>query len=175
MSVQIRSGGRVHAEEVIDLPMPASAVWGQMRDLKRFLTLDPLHIDVRRTDADAPSDCEPTSMRRCSLTIRHRLLGVGVDRRSRVLWWREGRGYAVSDLSTRGVRVGFPHVCKYEVERITPDRSRLRVSATGKWTAVWMPTWMIRAWMWWVMRATRSRIEIELQMVEIMRRRAMRK
>ena len=38
-----------------------------------------------------------------------------VTRRGRVCWWREGVGFAVSDLSMRGGRVGFPHVCGYRV------------------------------------------------------------
>ncbi len=175
MSVRLSRGGHVHAEEVISLDMPASAVWGQMRDFRRFLTLDPLHSDVREFGRRAIAPSNAANPKGTRLTIRHRLFGIEIDRVSKVLWWREGRGYAVSDLSRRGVRVGFPHVCRYEVEADGPYRSRLRVSATGKWTARWTPAWMVRVWMWWVMRATRARIEVELHTVEVMRRRAIRR
>jgi hypothetical protein len=143
----VDSKWRVHAEVAVDLAMSAGAVWGQMRDLPRFLATDPLHAGIR---TDGPG---PGGWKGVPIVIEHRLAGVGPDRVGRVLTWEEGRGFSVSDLSRRGVRVGFPHVCGYEVEA-TPGGSRVRVSARGVWTARFVPRWVVRAWLWWVMAGT---------------------
>ncbi len=146
---------RVNATKTIDLPLPASVVWGQMRDLRRFITMDPLHAKVR--DEVPTGRAIPAVGTR--LVIEHRLAGLRVHRRSRLLRWREGRGYAVSDLSRRGNHVGFPHICEYEIMPVTERSSRLRLSARGRWTATWMPVWLVRLWLLWVMRATGLRVE----------------
>ena len=148
---------RVRARGVIDVPLPASAVWGQMRDVQRFLTLDPLHVRVTPAGERRPGRAGQ------ELVISHRLLGIGPDRRGRVLRWREGRGYAVSDLSRRGNRRGFPHICAYEVEPAGPGRCRLTIAARGVWTARWLPRWAGRLWIWWVLVATDARVRRELR------------
>lgn len=158
LRVRVSEDWRVHAEDVIELALPARTVWGQMRDLRRFLTLDPLHAEVVVEGGAAVGAG-------AGLTIRHRFLGLGVDRVGRVLRWNDGRGYSVSDLSRRGVGVGFPHVCSYDLEEVGAERCVLRVSATGRWTARWMPVWMVRLWMWWVLVQTRARIVRELDAV----------
>ena len=146
---------RVTATKKIDLPLPASVVWGQMRDLRRFITMDPLHAKVR--DEVPTGRAIPAVGTR--LVIEHRLAGLRVLRRSRLLYWREGRGYAVSDLSRRGHHAGFPHVCEYEIMPVTERSSSLRLSVRGRWTATWMPVWMVRIWLMWVMYATGQRME----------------
>lgn len=106
------------------------------------------------------------------LGLKHRFLGLGVDRVGRVLKWDEGRGFAVSDLSRRGVRRRFPHVCAFRLEPLDGGRSRLHVSAIGRWTATWMPRWLVRGWMWWVLAGTRGRIEAEMRGFWLARQRA---
>ncbi len=47
MRIVVDDRWRVDATACLDVPLSASAVWGQMRDFQRFLTLDPLHRRVR--------------------------------------------------------------------------------------------------------------------------------
>ena len=47
MRIVVDTRWRVDATAWLDVPLGASAVWGQMRDIQRFLTLDPLHKRVR--------------------------------------------------------------------------------------------------------------------------------
>lgn len=171
MSVRIGRDWHVHAEEVIEVPLSAGAVWGQMRDVCRFLSLDPLHAEVLLSVPRAGHHGVRTP-KGFGLVLKHRFLGLGVDRVGRVLKWDEGRGFAVSDLSRRGVRRGFPHVCAYRVEPLDGGRSRLHVSAIGRWTATWMPRWLVRGWMLWVVAGTRGRIEGEMRGLWLARQRA---
>lgn len=168
MKLSVDKHWRVDASHSIRLPLPTSIVWGQMRDLKRFVTIDPLHKRVRAA-ATARRSAIPCQGE--SLVIEHRFLGFGPDRLSRVLRWREGRGYAISDLSRRGVHVGFPHVCVYDVELIDAHTSRLTIAARGRWTATYLPRPVIKFWLWWVMRSTAARIETELLALTITLRR----
>jgi len=160
MRITIDRARRVRATSSIELPLPASAVWGQMRDARRFLTLDPLHRRVI-----TPYSCEPLLRQGDHLRIPHRLAGVGPDRVGRVLRWVEGRGYVISDLSQRGPRRGFPHVCAYWLDSVSPTRSRLRIDIHGRWTARWTTRALARAWLWWVMRATEQRIAAEFRAI----------
>lgn len=158
MRLTIDERWRVHASSDIDLPLPVSVVWGQMRDLPRFLSLDPLHARVRIAGARVPGQ----GWVGVPLVIEHRLFGIGPDRRGRVLSWREGVGYAVSDLSKRGNRVGFPHVCVYELFERGRGTCLLRVSARGVWTARWTPRVLVKLWLWWVLFATEARVRGEV-------------
>lgn len=153
MKIDITPSWRVHARGSVEIPLPSSTVWGQMRDLAHFLCIDPLHARVL-----VERGCAGAALLGTNVRIEHRLLGIGPDRVGRVLRYVEGRGFAVSDLSTRGVHVGFPHVCQYELEEGGAGLARLHVSARGKWTATWMPRWMVRAWLWWILRSTESMI-----------------
>jgi hypothetical protein len=148
---------RVHASHAIRLPLPASTIWGQMRDLRRFLTIDPLHKRVRSVDGRRTSISQAGD----TFIIEHRVCSIGPDRLSRVLRWREGHGYAVSDLSRRGVHVGFPHVCEYDVRSINAQASLLTIAVRGRWTARFLPRPLIKLWLWWVLRSTAARIEAE--------------
>jgi hypothetical protein len=126
-----------------------------MRDVQRFLTDDPLHADVVFDSLPDPH----RSFVGAKLTIRHRLLGIGPDRIGRILTWREGRGYAISDLSRRGVNRGFPHICAFDLAPRTDKSCTLTVSARGKWTATWVPRPLVRLWLWWVLKATEARLK----------------
>ena len=167
MRIVIDKKWRVKAQSAIIVPLPAGAVWGQMRDWQRFITRDPLHRSVRVTGKGSASD----TPRGTRIVIEHRLLGIGPDRVGRILRWREGCGYVFSDLSGRGVRRGFPHVCSYEVEVLTEDTCRVTAWVRGKWTATWIPRWAARAWIWWVLRGTEVRLASELAAYARWRRR----
>lgn len=160
MKIQIDRNWRVCATGHVDLPLPAISVWGQMRDVERFLSMDPLHTGVRM-ERDEGTPAEGTFRGR-RVVIPHRLMGVGPTRVGRILVWREQRGFAISDLSQRSVRVGFPHVCSYALQPMGKDCCRLVISARGRWTATWVPRPFVRAWLWWVMRATEGHIATEM-------------
>ncbi len=154
MKIDINSTWRVHAAGSVEVALPAQTVWGQMRDVAGFLCIDPLHARVL-----VEQGRHGATLLGSNVLIEHRVLGVGPDRLGRVLKFEEGRGFAVSDLSKRGVKVGFPHVCVYELEEMDATHSRIHVSARGKWTATWMPRWMVKVWLWWILRSTESMIE----------------
>ncbi len=162
---------RVNASHAFNLPLSASAVWGQMRDLLHFVSLDPLHVRLRFADEH---DSKPIPKPGDALVIEHRLCGLGPNRRSRLLRWREGRGYAISDLSQRGAHIGFPHVCMYDLQPVGTRTSRLTITARGKWTATRLPRWLVKAWLWWVLRATAARIRAEMMMVAAVQARHLR-
>ena len=179
MTIVVDDRWRVDATACLDVPLRASAVWGQMRDLRHFLTIDPLHRRVRiagaapptrrgagvAEDPGAPGATGATGAPipvGTALVIEHRLFGIGVNRRSRLLRWREGSGFAVSDLSSRGDHAGFPHVCIYEVVPLGDRSARLTIAARGRWTATWMPRWLVRLWLAWVMASTLRNIRVEL-------------
>lgn len=154
--VSIDARGRVDAAGSFDVPMPAAAVWSRMRDIEWFLTRDPLHVGVRVSRG-------PGASRKGSrLVLRHRLLGIGPDRVGRILTWNEGRGYAISDLSRRGVRTGFPHICTYEVSPLGGRRCRITLGARGLWTAKCVPRFMARLWLVWVIKATEAHVMLGL-------------
>lgn len=165
MPITLTKARRVRAVASIDLPLPASAVWGQMRDARRFLTLDPLHQRIV-----TPESNDPLLRKGDRLRIPHRLAGVGPDRVGRVLRWDEGRGYAISDLSRRGPTVGFPHICAYRLDEVDAERCRLQIKVVGRWTGRWAPRPLVRAWLLWVMSATERRITAEMKALARRRR-----
>ena len=136
MGVVITAGRRVACTAVVDLPISAGAAWGQLRHLPTSATHDPFHAGV----AVGPGG---------TLTIEHRYLGVRVVRVGRVLWWREGVGFAFSDLHRRDPSRAFPHVLSYRLEPTSANACRLHVRVGGRWTLP-SPRWVGRAWLWWV-------------------------
>jgi hypothetical protein len=166
MPIVIDRNWRVDATEPVEVPLRAEAVWGQMRNLREFLTIDPLHARVHFEPPDRFVPQVGTTIR-----IEHRFLGFGPDRVGRVLRWREGRGFAVSDLSRRGRHVGFPHVCEYSLEAIDDHRCRIVVSARGVWTARFLPRWLARLWLWWVISATRAHLAAHFRQLAALRAR----
>lgn len=106
-----------------------------MRNWRSFLECDPLHVRVERLSPAQPH---------ADLLIRHRLLGFGPDRVGGMLMLAEGEGFAVSDLSRRGVRVGFPHVCTFHLSPLGSGASLITVGVRGRWTAPCVPRPLIR-------------------------------
>jgi hypothetical protein len=155
IQLHIDNKWRVNCSGELTVPLPASIVWGQMRDLLRFICIDPLHAAARTLDGQPPRQGS-------RLIIQHRFLGLGPDRLSRVLTWHEGRGYSLSDLSQRGNRTGFPHICTYHVAPITETTSRLLITARGRWTATFLPRWAAKLWMWWILASTEAHLRHEL-------------
>jgi len=141
------------------LSMPRSAVWGQARAFRRFITLDPFHQRVELSD---PRPREGVAFRLIHGVGPFRLTRVG-----RILKWREGYGYAFSDLSTRGVQHGFPHIYEYELSDADNGSCRVAIIVRGRWTARWIPRLVVRAWLCAVMRSARTAIRNELLSVRV--------
>ena len=168
MRIEIDHQWRVRAACDLDVPMSATAVWGQMRDWRRFITIDPLHVRVRVLPHQSRSRRPPPHG--IPMMIEHRLLGFGPDRVGRIVRWDEGQGFAFSDLSKRGMRIGFPHICEYDLQVVSDESCRLTIGARGRWTARWWPRWMIRLWLAWVLAETRVCVKQELRRFDRWRR-----
>ena len=169
MRIELDARWRVRASCEVELPLNARAMWNLMRDFAAFCRVDPLHRLVR-FPVD-PGDDEGTTRseaivpyppRGANIVICHRLFGVGPDRIGRVLRWREGIGFAFSDLSQRGVRVGFPHVCSYDLTALRTDRCVLSIGACGVWTARRWPRWLVRWWLRYVLLETARMIRLHV-------------
>lgn len=165
MTVTVSPGGRVACAATLDLPMPASAAWGQLRDFGRYARHDPFHAGFRIARGVASAGA--------SLEIDHRLGPFRVRRVGRVLSWREwdGRsaGYAFSDLSTAGPRRGLPHVFSYRLTATGPHACRLLVRVGGRWTAP-TPHWIARLWLGWVFAVVVTRVRNGLLRFALARR-----
>ncbi len=176
MTPRIEIDDRWYVDASIDVPleMAASTAWGQMRDFQTFITIDPLHRRVRLVDRErllispAASAIE-SSPRGAQIVIEHRFCGIGPDRVGRIVHWREGRGFAFSDLSRRGERVGFPHVCGYELSAIDASRCTLTISARGRWTARWLPRFVAKYWLAWVLCETAGRVQHAMRRLSMIR------
>ena len=116
------------------LPFAPAYIWAFVSDLDRFFLVDPFHDKIHRDGRD--------------LVIEHCILGLRFDRVGRILHWHEGKGYAFSDLSARGPRVGFPHVFFITVAA----DGTLEIRVRGKWTARWMTRPLASAWLRYVAR-----------------------
>jgi hypothetical protein len=140
------AGGQGRSVDIaIDLIVKRSAerLWQQVRDLPRFLTIDPFHDEVilMRDEPAVGVD----------LTLSHNALGWRFLRFGRILSWRENSGYTFSDLAARGPRTGFPHVFQVQIEPLPspeelPPMSRLTIRVRGQWTSRLVPVWIGRLW-----------------------------
>ncbi len=126
-------------------------LWRIVSDLPSFLTIDPFHERVSLMRSRPAIGV--------NLVLDHCVFGVRLRRVGRILAWREGAGFAISDLSLRGKQVGFPHVFYYRIEpsyshaqmhdgdgSSTPT-AVLRVEVRGKWTSPVIPAWLGRLWL----------------------------
>jgi hypothetical protein len=120
-------------------------VWENIADLPRFACIDPFHSRIRVLG--------PALKAGVDLVLEHCAFGISFLRFGRLLRWREGHGYAFSDLSAHGPRQGFPHVF---FVTLTPAESgdgkgtRLTVKVRGKWTARYVPLWVGQWWLRYV-------------------------
>ncbi len=122
----------------VALDRPLAEVWVRMADLAEFVTIDPFHSRIIVMD-------EPLRPG-ATLAIEHRAFGWRFFRFGRLLWWREGVGYAFSDLSPRGRSGFFPHVFTFAADEQSDGRSRLVVRVRGLWTSRRWPRWVGRGW-----------------------------
>jgi len=117
--VRIHRSGRVDCRAELQLPLPAPAAWGQLRDFRRSASHDYFHCDIHIEGG--------TPRLGAGLVLEHRFGPFRVRRVGRILRWREwgddsqsargnGRctpaGYSFSDLSTAGARAGFKQCVK---------------------------------------------------------------
>jgi hypothetical protein len=138
-----RTRGR-HVSMSIEVPtrLTPQQLWRRISDLPRFLTIDPFHerVTVMRSTPAAGVD----------LVLDHNAFGLRLRRVGRIVRWREGESYSVSDLSRRDAHDGFPHVFTF---RIGPSNAAhrkgavLHVEIRGTWTSRVIPMWLARLWL----------------------------
>jgi hypothetical protein len=150
-SVQCAPGMGRNLDILISLNVACSGaeLWSIIRDLPRFLTIDPFHdaVTLMRVSPAAGVD----------LVLSHNAFGCRFLRFGRIIAWREESGYTFSDLSPRGPRIGFPHVFIVKLDSINDPMdvaasSRLTIRVRGKWTSRLAPVWLGRLWVWLVCR-----------------------
>lgn len=169
MKVEITQSGRVCCEAEIRLPLPASVVWGQLRDFQRFASVDYFHTNPRVERGLVQAGAR--------LRMHHRFGPFSVIRVGRILRWREWTaggqpaGFAFSDLSARGNRSGFPHVLSFRLHENAPA-SMLRINVGGLWTARWIPHWAACLWLRWVFSHIVGRARSELLAYALWRQKA---
>lgn len=129
----------------LDIQRPAAEVWSKVADLPAFLCIDPFHTRVVFLEAPPAAGLQPKPG--LHLALEHEAFGIRFWRFGRLLHWREGCGYAFSDLSARGNGRGFPHVFFVSVAAAGAAASRVRVEVRGKWTSRWIP---VRWGAWWL-------------------------
>ena len=142
----ICSGGKGRRLDILismDVGRSREDLWNLIRDLPRFLTIDPFHDSVTLM-RDAPAVG-------VDLVLSHNAFGRRFLRFGRIVAWREGSGYTFSDLSSRGSRTGFPHVFMINLESLATSgnhspRTRLTIRIRGRWTSRLAPVWIGRLW-----------------------------
>jgi hypothetical protein len=163
MSVRITRGGAVDCRAALEIPLSATAVWGQLRDFHRYAQQDFFHAELMLETGFPKAGAR--------LTLCHRYAGIRVNRIGRILVWREGIGYSFSDLSKRGPRAGFPHIFSFRIEPTAENSCRLHIRVRGLWTAKWIPVWAVKLWLIWVFAHVVRRIDNEIMIYRIWRKR----
>jgi hypothetical protein len=161
MPIRVYPSRRVECEVRIALQMTARQAWGQLRDFHRYASHDHFHSGL------AIADHIPRAG--AALQIDHSYGPFRVRRVGRILAWREGKGYAFSDLSRHGPQRGFPHVMAIHV-RDHAGGCELTLRVTGRWTAP-TPRWMARLWLTWVMASIAQGVRNDLLTFALARRR----
>ena len=142
ITIEVTRSWRVTCRGTVEVPAPATVVWGQLRDFRRFAAQDFFHAAVR---VAPPGVC-----RGAPLEIDHRFGPFRVTRLGRILQWRENEGYSFSDLSRDGPRRAFPHVYRYRLRPLGPRRCAVEITVAGLWTATFLPRPLVRFWLAWV-------------------------
>lgn len=132
---------KIYARIEIAIPISKNKLWEIISNLENFLCIDPFHS---RIVIMGTRICQGTD-----IALEHQVLGFRFLRFGRILSWREGQGYAFSDLSAKGPRIGFPHVFFIEIsplcEKEKFNYSQLSITVKGKWTVRWVPR-VLRHW-----------------------------
>lgn len=133
----------------LDVAQSPKQVWALIRDLPRFLTMDPFHDEVTLM-RDQPA-------LGVDLVLSHNAFGRRFLRFGKIIAWREGSGYTFSDLSPRGPKVGFPHVFMINLQPLVVldsplPHTRLNIQVRGRWTSPLVPVCLGRMWVWLVFR-----------------------
>lgn len=102
MTIRISPTGRVVCSATLQLPLSAGKAWGQLRDFKSSATHDPFHAAITIEGGTPRSGAR--------LTILHRHLLWQSTRAGEILRWKEGSGFAFSDLCQTDSSRAFPHV-----------------------------------------------------------------
>jgi hypothetical protein len=138
------AGPAVCIRITLEMTRPADEVWRAVADFPRFVCADPFHRRVVVLGKTLTPGVH--------LALEHCAFGITLWRFGKLLNWREGHGFAFSDLSARGPRHGFPHVFFVKVLQLDAERTCLQVTVRGKWTAPWVPHWLRRCWLTYVCR-----------------------
>lgn len=140
-----RRGRLLDIEFAMEVARSQEDLWRLVGDLPRFLTIDPFHDRVTLM-RDRPAVG-------VDLLLSHNAFGRRFLRFGRIVAWDEGSGYTFSDLSSRGSRVGFPHVFIVRLAPADdPRQTRLSVQVRGRWTSRLVPVWLGMLWVWLVCR-----------------------
>ena len=142
MNIRLGTHGQVDCRADIRLDVPATSVWGQLRDFRRYASHDYFHRDIRVAGGEVRQGA--------AIRLSHAFAGFRVERVGRILVWREGHGFAFSDLSEKGPRVGFPHVLSVSVDALHDNQSIVHLRVRGRWTARWVPRFVRQIWLYWV-------------------------
>jgi hypothetical protein len=142
ITIGLTPSRRVTCRATFELPRSHSVAWGQLRDFRRFAAQDFFHESVRVSPGGPRAGAE--------LEIDHRFGPFRTKRLGRILHWRELDGYSFSDLSPRGPRSAFPHVYRYRLRALPPDRCQVEITVAGLWTTPFLPRPLIRLWLRWV-------------------------
>ena len=137
-------GRAIKATIRVKTSLSPAELWRRVSDLQNFLVIDPFHESITLMRAVPAAGVD--------VVLHHDAFGKRFDRFGRILWWRQGEGFAVSDLSARDPLRGFPHVFTYRVETDNNQTATLSVEVTGRWTSRWIPTWLGRLWIQCVCR-----------------------
>ena len=139
------SGWPVRTRFATGLPTTRRQAWRTLRQFERVVCQDHFHQEVRLHG--------PRPAAGVTFDLPHALLGLRVERRGRILTWAEGRGYDFSDLSATDSQRVFPHVFKLRLEPAAagddPGTCRLTLEIRGRWTAGYLPAWLVDAWLRW--------------------------
>jgi hypothetical protein len=159
--IRIFRSHRVDCRATVHVPLSASIVWGQIRDFPRFACQEMFHAEMHIA-GDIPRQGAP-------LQMIHRFLVFHVRRRGRICRWREGHGFAFSDLSLspRTPRRGFPHIFSYLLKEISPAHCDVQIRVAGLWTARWIPRPLAWLWLRWVMQFAAQNVENELMLYRL--------
>jgi hypothetical protein len=142
VTVTVFKSGRVECIASATLPMTARRAWGQIRDFHRFACHDHFHRAIS-IDGSVPRAG-------AAISIEHQFGPFHVRRVGRIVRWREGDGFAFSDLSMRGIKRGFPHIMSIRVmDDVAKESCQLTLRVSGRWTLP-SPRWITKAWLGWV-------------------------